>query len=85
MHFYAGMIARAPEQNWLRPIVVPPFDGPQLRTFAIDLEVGVPAEKVEKIASVVALAANQQAYSTTLLAPVPSGPYSQSTTCLRRG
>ncbi len=23
MHFYAGMIGRALEQNWLRPIVVP--------------------------------------------------------------
>ena len=45
----AGMIARALEQNRLRPIVVPLFDGPQLRTFAIHLEVGVPAEKVEKI------------------------------------
>ncbi|HPM25545.1 MAG TPA: hypothetical protein PLP66_16660, partial [Phycisphaerae bacterium] len=58
MHFYAGMIARALEQNRLRPIVVPLFDGPQLRTFAIHLEVGVPAEKVEKIASAVALAAH---------------------------
>lgn len=27
MHFYAGMITRALEQNRLRPIVVPLFDG----------------------------------------------------------
>ncbi|MCX7707795.1 MAG: DNA translocase FtsK [Anaerolineae bacterium] len=58
MHFYAGMIARALEQNRLRPIVVPLFDGPQLRTFALHLEVGVPAERVEKLASAIALAAH---------------------------
>jgi S-DNA-T family DNA segregation ATPase FtsK/SpoIIIE len=58
MHFYAGMITRALEQNRLRPIVVPLFDGPQLRTFAVHLEVGVPAERVEKLASAIALAAH---------------------------
>jgi hypothetical protein len=31
IHFYVGIIPRAPEQNRLRPIVVPLFDGPQLR------------------------------------------------------
>ena len=58
MHYCAGMIARPLEQNWLRPIVVTLFDDPQLRTIAIHLEVGVPAEKVEKIASAVAVAAH---------------------------
>jgi len=58
MHFYAGMISRALERNRLRPIVVPLWDGPQLRTFAIHLEVGVPAERVEKIASAIAIAAH---------------------------
>ena len=79
MHFYAGMIARALEQNRLRPIVVPLFDGPQLRTFAIHLEVGVPAEKVEKIASAVALAAHSSTCRIArdhgkLLVEVPKAP-----------
>lgn len=79
MHFYAGMIARALEQNRLRPIVVPLFDGPQLRAFAIHLEVGVPAERVEKIASAVALAAHSSTCRIArdhgkLLVEVPKAP-----------
>ena len=79
MHFYAGMIARALEQNRLRPIVVPLYDGPQLRTFAIHLEVGVPAERVEKIASAIALAACSSACRITrdqgkLIVEVPKAP-----------
>ena len=68
-----------PEQNRLRPIVVPLFDGPQLRTVAIHLEVGVPAEKVEKIASAVALAAHSSTCRIArdhgkLLVEVPKAP-----------
>ena len=58
MHFYAAMIQRVLEQHRLRPIVVPVYDGPQLRSFAVHLEVGVPAERVERLASAIALAAH---------------------------